>query len=168
MVVGPDCRGPGRRWYHGFPSATAIRDKAELRIIIDPIDGTRGLMYQKRAAWILTGVAVNRGPEQTNISDIELPIQTEIPLVKQHLSDSFWAIKGSSRWRALQSYSQESASGSNRNHHRHRASLKAMAGLRAFSRRTRELAAIDDTVVEQLLGPGQRRPGPGVRRSIYQ
>src|SRR5947208_7317891 len=25
------------------------------RIIVDPIDGTRGLMYQKRSAWILTG-----------------------------------------------------------------------------------------------------------------
>ena len=27
------------------------------RIIVDPIDGTRGLMYQKRSAWVLTGVA---------------------------------------------------------------------------------------------------------------
>src|SRR5579883_3134633 len=40
------------------------------RIIVDPIDGTRGLMYQKRSAWILTGVAPNRGDE-TNLSDIE-------------------------------------------------------------------------------------------------
>ena len=32
------------------------------RIIVDPIDGTRGLMYQKRSGWILTGVAPNRGP----------------------------------------------------------------------------------------------------------
>ena len=31
------------------------------RVIVDPIDGTRGLMYQKRSAWILTGVAPNRG-----------------------------------------------------------------------------------------------------------
>lgn len=63
------------------------------RIIVDPIDGTRGLMYQKRSAWILTGVAPNRGPE-TNLQDIELAVQTEIPLLKQFLSDQVWAIKG--------------------------------------------------------------------------
>lgn len=63
------------------------------RIIVDPIDGTRGLMYQKRPAWILTGVAPNKG-ENTNLSDIEFAIQTEIPIVKQHLSDSLWAFRG--------------------------------------------------------------------------
>lgn len=63
------------------------------RIIVDPIDGTRGLMYQKRSAWILTGIAPNRG-ENTNLSDIEFAIQTEIPLVKQHLSDTIWAFRG--------------------------------------------------------------------------
>src|SRR5689334_9326925 len=30
-------------------------DEAEVRILMDPIDGTRGLMFQKRSAWILTG-----------------------------------------------------------------------------------------------------------------
>ena len=63
------------------------------RIIVDPIDGTRGIMYQKRSAWILTGVAPNRGPE-TGLQDIELAVQTEIPLVKQHLCDTVWAICG--------------------------------------------------------------------------
>lgn len=63
------------------------------RIIVDPIDGTRGLMYQKRPAWILTGVAPNKGND-TNLSDIEFAIQTEIPLVKQHLSDMLWGFKG--------------------------------------------------------------------------
>lgn len=67
--------------------------EAEWRIIVDPIDGTRGLMFQKRSAWILTGVAPNMG-FNTNLSDIELAIQTEIPLVKQHLSDSVWAEPG--------------------------------------------------------------------------
>src|ERR1044072_9435268 len=38
-------------------------DDATLRIIVDPIDGTRGLMYQKRSAWILTGVARHHGEE---------------------------------------------------------------------------------------------------------
>jgi fructose-1,6-bisphosphatase/inositol monophosphatase family enzyme len=66
---------------------------ARWRIIVDPIDGTRGLMYQKRPGWILTGVAPNRG-EATSLADIELAVQTEIPLVKQHLCDQLWAIRG--------------------------------------------------------------------------
>jgi fructose-1,6-bisphosphatase/inositol monophosphatase family enzyme len=63
------------------------------RILVDPIDGTRGLMYQKRSAWVLTGVAPNND-DATSLGDIELAIQTEIPLVKQHLSDVLWAVKG--------------------------------------------------------------------------
>ena len=66
---------------------------AQWRVIVDPIDGTRGLMYQKRPAWILMGVAPNRG-EATSLADIELAVQTEIPLVKQHLSDQLWAVRG--------------------------------------------------------------------------
>src|SRR2546425_13147635 len=72
----------------GLPEAEAV-----WRIIVDPIDGTRGLMYQKRSAWVLTGVAPNRGAE-TSLSDIELAIQTEIPFVKQHVSDCLLAFRG--------------------------------------------------------------------------
>jgi fructose-1,6-bisphosphatase/inositol monophosphatase family enzyme len=63
------------------------------RIIADPIDGTRSLMYQKRSAWILTGIAPNRG-DKTSLADIELAVQTELPLVKQHLCDTLWAVRG--------------------------------------------------------------------------
>ncbi len=66
---------------------------ARWRIIIDPIDGTRGLMYQKRSGWILTGVAANNGAE-TTLQDIFLALQSEIPPVKQHLCDQLWAIQG--------------------------------------------------------------------------
>ncbi len=63
------------------------------RVLVDPIDGTRGLMYQKRSAWVLTGVAPDRGSD-TTLADVVLAAQTEIPLVKQHLSDRLWAIRG--------------------------------------------------------------------------
>jgi fructose-1,6-bisphosphatase/inositol monophosphatase family enzyme len=72
---------------------TAGEKDALWTIVVDPIDGTRGLMYQKRSAWILTGVAPNRGAE-TSLRDIEFAIQTEIPLVKQHLCDTVWAYRG--------------------------------------------------------------------------
>jgi hypothetical protein len=50
-------------------------------------------MYQKRSAWILTGIAPNKG-KGTNLQDIEFAVQTEIPTVKQHLSDIVSAYKG--------------------------------------------------------------------------
>jgi fructose-1,6-bisphosphatase/inositol monophosphatase family enzyme len=71
----------------------AAETDARWRVIVDPIDGTRGLMYQKRPAFVLTGVAPNHG-EATSLVDIELAVQTEIPLVKQHLCDQLWARRG--------------------------------------------------------------------------
>ena len=94
---------PSCWWPKGCPAVAACypsgadETSADWRIIVDPIDGTRGLMYQKRSAWILTGVAPNRGPG-TSLSDIELAVQTEIPLVKQHLSRPVVGRAG--RWRA--------------------------------------------------------------------
>jgi fructose-1,6-bisphosphatase/inositol monophosphatase family enzyme len=75
-----------------LPAGISEED-AEFRIIMDPIDGTRELMYQKRSAWILTGIAPNKGKD-TNFQDIEFAVQTEIPIVKQYLSDIVSAYKG--------------------------------------------------------------------------
>jgi fructose-1,6-bisphosphatase/inositol monophosphatase family enzyme len=97
------CQAPLVLIVEGFPNEGVVLPRgasgkdARWRIIIDPIDGTRGLMYQKRSAWILTGVAPNRGP-QTTLADIELAVQTEIPLLKQHLMDELWAVRGEGAW----------------------------------------------------------------------
>ncbi len=64
----------------------ADRDGVRWRIIMDPIDGTRGLMYQKRPAWILSAIAPERG-EETRLSHIVAAVQTEIPLHKQFCFD---------------------------------------------------------------------------------
>jgi fructose-1,6-bisphosphatase/inositol monophosphatase family enzyme len=88
VLVAEGLSGGSRSVPHGIDEHDAA-----WRIIVDPIDGTRGLMYQKRSAWILTGVAPNRGPS-TSLRDIVLAVQTEIPLVKQHLADQLWAVRG--------------------------------------------------------------------------
>jgi fructose-1,6-bisphosphatase/inositol monophosphatase family enzyme len=132
---------------HGAPEAEAV-----WRIIVDPIDGTRGLMYQKRSAWILTGVAPNRGAT-TNLQDIVLAVQTEIPLVKQYLSDELWCVRG------------EGASAERFNRltgERHSVSLHPSrarsirhgfaAIARFFPGVREELAAIDEEVVRHALG----------------
>ena len=83
----------------GIPGGRALlpggisEDEIEYYVIIDPIDGTREIMYQKRSAWILTGVSANKNHTLPTLQDIEFAIQTEIPLVKQHLCDVIWAFR---------------------------------------------------------------------------
>lgn len=68
-------------------------EKAEIRVIVDPIDGTRGIMYDKRPAWALAGVAPNKG-DKTRLRDIEVAVMTELPTSKMGSADVLWAIKG--------------------------------------------------------------------------
>ena len=75
-----------------FPKGTAEKD-AEIRVIVDPIDGTRGIMYDKRAAWALAGVAPNKG-SATRLRDIEISVMSELPTSKMGQADVLWAIKG--------------------------------------------------------------------------
>ena len=75
-----------------FPK-TAREEDAKVRIIMDPVDGTRGLMYDKRAAWALAGAAPNNG-EVTRLSDVEVAVMTELPTSKMSAYDVLWAVKG--------------------------------------------------------------------------
>jgi fructose-1,6-bisphosphatase/inositol monophosphatase family enzyme len=140
----------GRRMLpHGTPEKAA-----EIVALVDPIDGTRGLMYQKRPAWILTGIAPYRGGAET-LADICLAVQTEIPLVKQNLCDTLWAVAGEgaraerfdlvARTRAPLALGPSKAT----------TVAHGFGGLAKFFSGTRgELAAIDDAVVSRLLGAG--------------
>ena len=139
----------------------ANAEAARWVIIVDPIDGTRGLMYQKRPAWILTGVA--RGPGPCTLSEIELAVQTEIPLVKQHLSDELWAVRaqGASAVRANR------LTGEMVPLTLHPSTATTLAhGFAMISRffpgSRAELAAIDDEVIAAVSGP----PRPGKAQSF--
>jgi len=63
------------------------------KCIIDPIDGTRGIMYDKRSAWVLAGIAPQRG-DGTRLSGIDVSAMTEIPTTKQWRSDQISAVRG--------------------------------------------------------------------------
>jgi fructose-1,6-bisphosphatase/inositol monophosphatase family enzyme len=135
-----------------LPRGTAESD-AVWRIVVDPIDGTRGLMYQKRSAWVLTGVADNRGAE-TDLQEIVLAVQTEIPLVKQHLCDTLWAVRGegahAERFNRLSNERQSLALRPSRaTTIRHGFAMIA----RFFPGARDELAAIDEEIVRGALGP---------------
>jgi fructose-1,6-bisphosphatase/inositol monophosphatase family enzyme len=140
----------GRRTYERNGSADWV-------IIVDPIDGTRGVMYQKRSAWVLTGVARHRGPE-TSLRDIVLAVQTEIPLVKQHLSDQIWAVRGEGvqalRHNRLTGEAQPIVlrpSTAPSIAHGYASIARFFPGVRD------ELAAIDEAIIRDALGP----PPPG-------
>jgi hypothetical protein len=133
---------------HGARPADAV-----VRVIVDPIDGTRGLMYQKRPAWILTGVAPNHG-DATTLADIELAVMTEIPLVKQHLCDTLWATAGGGaageRYNRLNGERQPLLPRPSR-----APTIKqGYGGISRFFPGARDLlAAVDEAVIERVLGP---------------
>ncbi len=69
-------------------------ERAMWTCILDPIDGTRGLMYDKRAAFILAGLAPRRG-KRPQLGDIVVAAMTEIPTSKADRADQLSAIRGS-------------------------------------------------------------------------
>jgi fructose-1,6-bisphosphatase/inositol monophosphatase family enzyme len=135
-----------------LPDGAAEAD-CKWRIIVDPIDGTREIMYQKRSAWVLTGVAPNRG-DATRIRDIVLAVQTEIPVVKQHLCDQLWAVRGegahAKRVNRLTGEQQPLAFVPSRAP----TLAHGFASVSRFFPGVRDvLAAIDDDIVADVLGP---------------
>lgn len=75
-----------------FPRGTPLA-ATRWKLILDPIDGTRGLMFDKRSAWSLAGLAPQRGARNT-LADIVVAAMTELPTSKQGLADQLSAVKG--------------------------------------------------------------------------
>ena len=135
--------------------ATARPEDAQWRMIVDPIDGTRGLMYQKRPGWVLTGVAPNLG-DATALDDIVLALQTELPLRKQHQSDQLWAIRG----QGVHGIRHDRLSGESipllPRPSRATDLRNGFATICRFFPGGRDvLAGLDDSLCERLLGPAQ-------------
>jgi fructose-1,6-bisphosphatase/inositol monophosphatase family enzyme len=75
-----------------FPRGTA-KSRTVFKCIIDPIDGTRNLMYDKRSAWVLTGLAEQKGAK-TTLADISVAVMTELPTSKQWRADQLSVVRG--------------------------------------------------------------------------
>lgn len=128
-------------------------EAARYRLIVDPIDGTRGLMYQKRSAWVLSALAPNRGSD-TRLSDTLFSVQTEIPLLKQHLCDELWAVRGQgARAERYNRLSGERVPFSLRPSSATTLEQGFAMVSRFFPSARDELAAIDDQLMMRLLGP---------------
>ena len=75
-----------------FPRRTPVA-ATKLKLIVDPIDGTRSLMHDKRAGWALAAAAPQRGPG-TSVADLMAAAMTELPTSKQWRADQISAVRG--------------------------------------------------------------------------
>lgn len=75
-----------------FPPDTPVT-QTRLKLIIDPIDGTREIMWDRRSAWVLAGVAPQKGAG-TRLSDIQVAAMTELPTTRAWRADQFSGVRG--------------------------------------------------------------------------
>lgn len=75
-----------------FPRGVPVA-RTQWKCILDPIDGTRGLMYDKRPAFILAGLAPQRGT-RTHLGEIVVAAMAEIPTSKQDRADQLSVVRG--------------------------------------------------------------------------
>lgn len=73
-----------KRW--GDPS----EGEPKFKVIVDPIDGTRGLMYDKRAAWFIAAVCPG---DATSVADAITSVIVELPTSKAGYADTFMATR---------------------------------------------------------------------------
>ena len=75
-----------------FPPDTTTNN-TEFYLIVDPIDGTRPLMYDKRSAWSLAAIVPNTG-KPPRLRDAIAASMTELPTSKQLYADCLYTIRG--------------------------------------------------------------------------
>jgi fructose-1,6-bisphosphatase/inositol monophosphatase family enzyme len=75
----------------GLETPVVVGSDPQWTVIVDSIDGTRGLMYDKRAAWCLAAIA----PRGGSLRDVVAAAMTELPTTKQGFADQLSATPGS-------------------------------------------------------------------------
>jgi fructose-1,6-bisphosphatase/inositol monophosphatase family enzyme len=126
-------------------------------LIVDPIDGTRGLMYGKRSAWALLAVA----PPPTNgsqprMDQIEVALQAELPTARAALADLLWAVRG----QGVQAETQDLRGGSSTTYVPRPSRADTLAGgfatiSKFFPGAKAAAAALEEKLFLELLGPPQ-------------
>lgn len=132
-------------------------EEAEFILICDPIDGTRPLMYDKRSAWLLTGIAPNLG-QAANLSHIEIAMQTELPTSKALYGDTLWATRGGD----AQAYTENLLTNEKRPYQPHPSQATTIEGgygmfSKFFIGSKGWLADLEERLIHEVLGP----PGDG-------
>jgi len=74
----------------GLDEPVVVGGAPEWTVIVDTIDGTRGLMYDKRAAWCLAAAAPHGG----RLAAVVAAAMTELPTLKQVAADQLSGTRG--------------------------------------------------------------------------
>jgi fructose-1,6-bisphosphatase/inositol monophosphatase family enzyme len=129
--------------------------------IIDPIDGTRSLMHDKRSAWVLSAVAPRPRRRRPRLRDTFVAAMTELPPTKQPLADQLSAVRGGGR-AGLRAERVDLRSGERRSFvPEPSTAIDLRHGFASFARFFPEgkalMAAFEEQLWERLYGP----PGDG-------
>jgi fructose-1,6-bisphosphatase/inositol monophosphatase family enzyme len=85
-----------QHWQHvrvvseGLDEPVEVGGEPEWTVIVDTIDGTRGLMYDKRSAWCLAAAAPCGG----SLADLRAAAMTELPTSKMGMADQLSGYRG--------------------------------------------------------------------------
>ncbi len=91
LLVWFEAHWPGVRVVsEGLEEPVVVGGAPSWTVIVDTIDGTRGLMYDKRPAWCLAAAA----PLDGRLADVVAAAMTELPTTKQGQSDQLSGCRG--------------------------------------------------------------------------
>ena len=88
----------GRRTWGAAKSTQLHRDESpRFRLLVDPIDGTRNIMYDKRAAWFIAAVTpgCREDGSATTLHDAIAAVIVELPTSKQRYADAYGVARDS-------------------------------------------------------------------------
>ncbi|HZC04953.1 MAG TPA: inositol monophosphatase [Ktedonobacterales bacterium] len=137
-----------------FP-AGADPHRLAFTLIVDPIDGTRGLMYGKRSAWALLGIApAPRAGHWPTLADITLALQAELPTPRAALADTLWAQAG----QGAQGETRDLRTGATTPFTPRPSAATTLAGgfasmVKFFPGVKAQTATLEEAMFEELLGP---------------
>lgn len=85
--------GPGKQGPGGPPIPLPGFDHGGPRLILDPVDGTRHLMFDLRSAWCVAGQA-GPGPSEPTLAELEHGVLAELPDTRAALARRLAASRG--------------------------------------------------------------------------
>lgn len=126
----------------------------EIRVLVDPLDGTRALAHQKRSAWVLTGVAPEPVGRVPTLRDVDLAAMTEVPTVKAGYADVLWALRGAGARGARVCLADRSSVELRVRPSEARGVAHGYLQVARYFPGGRDLlAAVDDSIARRVLGP---------------
>lgn len=130
----------------------------QFRVLCDPIDGTRLLMYAKASGWILSGILPEKGND-SRLADIIFSLQTEIPIPKYAYMDTLWAAAGSGAFR-LRENVQTQQSATQQLYADHSSDLRHsfISFIKLFPRGKKWVSEIEEDFLRIALGEGANEP----------